>query len=175
MISQEYLDTLETLEDRCLDMAYIKYDLDGVLTDIQYTWKHLQSRYRITVTQGFDTYLDSTKSTLLDLATLSYELLARLTNAEFFELIAGAKELHKAKNAGYSGDNPDPWANFRECEKFGIRAIDGVMTRLCDKVVRFNNVYKNSSLDQVGESAIDTLRDLAAYSLIAYCLLGEME
>jgi hypothetical protein len=84
------------------------------------------------------------------------------------------KVLHEKKNAGYAGaSNPDPWANFRMCESFGISAFDGCMVRLSDKYIRVTNLMKNPKNEQVGESIIDTLMDLSAYALIAVCLLDE--
>lgn len=163
MISQEYLQLLDNIyEQRIIGTAETDNDLLEFITE---TWDEIKVEYR--------DHVELAKVSLYFLAGASYELLSRLTNTNWEDIISAAKDLHIRKNAGYSGGNPDPWANFRECEKFGIRAIDGVMTRLCDKYVRFNNVYRNSELDQVGESAIDTLKDLAAYSLIARVMLGE--
>ena len=94
----------------------------------------------------------------------------------YFELLQEAADLHRRKNAGYAGaDNPDPWANFRMSEAFGVNALDGCLVRLSDKYIRITNLRRNSANEQVGESIKDTLRDLAAYSLIAICLLEEQE
>lgn len=85
-----------------------------------------------------------------------------------------AWDLHVRKNAGYAGaDNPDPWANFRMCEAFGITAFQGCMVRMSDKYIRVTNLMRDAANDQVGESIIDTLRDLAAYALIGVVLLNE--
>lgn len=84
-------------------------------------------------------------------------------------------ELHKAKAAGYSGDNPDTWVNFRGAEDWGISAFDGCMVRMTDKVKRAQNLRKNPDNDKVGESMRDTLMDLAAYALIGICLLEEQD
>jgi hypothetical protein len=83
--------------------------------------------------------------------------------------------LHVKKNAGYSGvDNPDPWANFRRCERYGIDPIDGVLTRISDKDARVETLFTNPDNEQVGESIEDSLMDGAAYRLILVCLLREM-
>jgi hypothetical protein len=82
-------------------------------------------------------------------------------------------DLHVRKNAGYTGDHDDPWHNFRECEKFGISASDGIVARLSDKYMRFMSVISDPSKDQVNESALDTLRDYVAYLGILYCLEKE--
>lgn len=89
-------------------------------------------------------------------------------------LLDEAWELHQNKNAGYAGeDNPDPWANFRMSEAFGVSALDGCLVRLSDKYIRITNLRKNPANDRVNESIRDTLKDLAAYALIAICLLDE--
>lgn len=87
-----------------------------------------------------------------------------------------AWKLHVAKNAGYAGaTNPDPWANFRMSEEFGVSAFDGCLVRLSDKYIRVTNLMKSADNEQVGESLVDTLRDLAAYALIAVCLHHEKQ
>ena len=49
-----------------------------------------------------------------------------MPSQEYQDLLDRAWDLHVAKNAGYAGaDNPDPWANFRMCEAFGISAFTG--------------------------------------------------
>lgn len=94
----------------------------------------------------------------------------------YLELLTEGADLHRRKNAGYAGaDNPDPWANFRMSEAFGVSALDGCLVRLSDKYVRVTNLRRSAANEQVGESIKDTLRDLAAYSLIAICLLEEEE
>lgn len=92
----------------------------------------------------------------------------------YLELLEEAKDLHIRKNAGYAGaDNPDPWANFRMSEAFGVEAWRGALVRMTDKYIRIQNLIKDPSNDRVGESVIDTLRDLSAYALITVCLLEE--
>lgn len=86
-----------------------------------------------------------------------------------------ARQLHIDKAAGYTGDNPDAWSNFREAENWGSSALDGCFIRMGDKYKRAQNVYRNASHDRVGESLIDTLRDLAAYAQIAVCLILEQQ
>lgn len=90
------------------------------------------------------------------------------------ELLDEAWDLHLAKNAGYAGsDNPDAWANFRMSEAFGVSAVDGCLVRMSDKYIRVTNLRRKASDERVGESLIDTLKDLAAYAQIAICLLEE--
>ena len=94
---------------------------------------------------------------------------------EYLSLLEDMVHLHKAKNAGYAGDSEDPWANFRFAEMFGVTPLQGCMVRLSDKFIRTSNLMKNPAHEQVGENIKDTLMDLAAYSLIAVCLLNEEE
>lgn len=97
-----------------------------------------------------------------------------MPSLEYKAELDSAWDLHVRKNAGYAGaDNPDPWANFRMCEAFGITAFQGCMVRMSDKYIRVTNLMRNAANDQVGESLIDTLRDLAAYALIGVVLLQE--
>jgi hypothetical protein len=92
----------------------------------------------------------------------------------FYELLEQAKDLHQRKSAGYSGvDNPDPLSNFRECERFGISAFHGCLVRLSDKFIRVSNLARNPDNEQIGETIVDTLNDLAAYAYIAICLYEE--
>ena len=97
-----------------------------------------------------------------------------MASQEYRALLDEAWDLHVRKNAGYAGaENPDPWANFRMCEAFGIPAFEGCMVRLSDKYIRITNLMKSADNDKVGESIRDTLQDLAAYAFIAICLLDE--
>lgn len=99
-----------------------------------------------------------------------------MTSERYMKLLDEMRELHIKKNAGYSGkDNPDPWANFRMAEQFGVSAFQGCLVRMSDKYIRITNLVKDPSNDMVNESVKDTLFDLAAYSLISICLLEEQE
>ena len=91
----------------------------------------------------------------------------------YLKLLDEMLELHIKKNAGYSGDSPDRWANFRLAEAFGVSTFLGVMVRMSDKWIRITNLIKNPPFDQVEESIDDTLFDLAAYALIAICIRRE--
>lgn len=92
----------------------------------------------------------------------------------FQELIEKMQDIQRRKNAGYAGqDNPDPWANFRMAEMFGVSAFIGCLVRMSDKFIRIANLVKNPKNEQVNESITDTLLDLANYCLIAICLYEE--
>lgn len=91
----------------------------------------------------------------------------------FIELLHQMEELHRKKNAGYSGNSLDPFKNFRECEDIDVSAFRGCLVRMCDKWSRVKNLVKNPDNEQVGEAITDTLMDMAVYSLIAICLYEE--
>lgn len=164
MISQEYLARLDNVG---MTRGYEFETTENLLAELQYAWGRLKNCYR----EEDGKY--ATTRILHSLAEISYELLTRLTHYGWDEVISAAKDLHVRKNAGYSPEDTDAWANFRECTQFGISAADGCLVRLCDKYRRFFNVYTNPENDQVSESAIDTLKDLAAYSIILTVLLEE--
>lgn len=91
----------------------------------------------------------------------------------YLDLLEKMKELHIKKNAGYSGDSQDRWANFRMSESFGVSAVLGCLVRMSDKFIRIKNLIKNPNNEQVGEAITDTLMDLASYALITICLINE--
>lgn len=99
-----------------------------------------------------------------------------MASKKYLELLEKMEALHIAKNSGYAGsENPDPWANFRMAEAFGVSPFLGCLVRMSDKYIRVTNLIRKPSDEKVGESVKDTLMDLAAYALIAYCLLDEQE
>jgi hypothetical protein len=99
-----------------------------------------------------------------------------MASKRYLQLLDDMAELHMRKNAGYSGeDNPDAWANFRMAEQFGVSAFQGCLVRMSDKYIRITNLVRRPESEQVGENIKDTLMDLAAYALIAVCLLEEKE
>lgn len=89
------------------------------------------------------------------------------------QVIGDAKDLHERKNKGYTGGADDPWLNFRECEAFGVPAHTGVLVRMSDKYIRITNLLRDPDNDQVNESILDTLADLAAYAIIYICIWEE--
>lgn len=152
--SPEYIDLLADIGSQ--PPLYVIWD------DLEDAWT------RLTIEQS--------EQQLLHLADAAFSLLSHETNTPLERIMAEATELHIAKNAGYAGaDNPDPWANFRLSEIFGISPFNGVLVRLSDKWSRIVSLRRNPSNERIGESLLDTLRDLAAYALIALCLLREQE
>lgn len=122
-------------------------------------------------------YTPEQEAKINEVAKLSADLLAARTldggSVAYRALLDEMWQLHIAKNTGYAGYSPDPWANFRQCEAFGISAACGVLTRMSDKWSRLQSLWKNPERDRVGESIKDTLIDLSAYALILICLLEE--
>ena len=84
----------------------------------------------------------------------------------FYALTKKMDKIHRAKNADYAGDNP--YSNFMQCKALGIDAFTGVLVRIGDKYSRIVNLAKKGCEGEVkDESIMDTLIDLANYSLIA--------
>lgn len=132
-------------------------------------WRNLEDAWRALTA-------NKTVHNLEWIARVAFGILAFETGKPLDLIIEDAKQLHVNKNAGYAGaDNPDPWANFRLSEAFGISPIDGVFVRMSDKYIRITNLRKDPNNERVGESILDTLRDLAAYALIAVCLISEAQ
>jgi hypothetical protein len=108
---------------------------------------------------------------LLDLAKATYGYIAQQRGDTVALVVAKARNLHISKNAGYAGaGNKDPWANFRLSSKFGVPPRLGVLVRMSDKYIRWQNLTRDPSNERVGESVLDTLEDFAAYALIAFCI-----
>lgn len=72
------------------------------------------------------------------------------------------------KNADYTGDTDDPFANFTLVEKLGACSVtQGFITRMCDKLSRITSLTagkRNAAV--VDESVEDTLLDLANYCIL---------
>lgn len=96
----------------------------------------------------------------------------------YAELHAKMRAICEAKNSDYADDQADPLRNFRECERIGISAFDGTLTRMSDKWQRICNLRRKEREDRTAavkdESITDTLLDLANYALIAIVLHEEM-
>ena len=116
-------------------------------------------------------------ATGLNLAVLDAttgQFLVETGDPRYLRLLHEMEALHRAKAAGYSGIGAkDTWANFREAQRWGITPLKGCLVRMGDKYRRLQNLITNPANEQVGEAVTDTLNDLAAYALIARCLLEE--
>ncbi len=93
-------------------------------------------------------------------------------NPEFLKLLEEMRDLHVKKASDY-GRGSDPLANCRASVEFGVPAWVGTMIRAMDKVHRIKSFVQNGSLKN--ESVEDSLKDLAAYSLIALVLYREAQ
>ena len=94
--------------------------------------------------------------------------LKRQGHPRFFELVDEIIDLQSRKNSNYA-NSANPLSNFMECEALGIDAFKGALVRMSDKWSRIKQLSTGAP-DAVGESIIDTLRDLSVYSLIAIIL-----
>lgn len=95
-------------------------------------------------------------------------------NPRFTQLVNEMINLHERKNAGYAGhDQNDPLANFRLAAVAGVLPSTGCLIRMGDKFARLGSLARQASNEQVGESPVDTARDLAVYALLYICLWEE--
>lgn len=141
---------------------------EGSPPEIIARWDYLDSRWEHLEQRPTSPY------NLKEIARTAYAILAKERKEDVSVILQRARELHVAKNAGYAGaTNPDPWANFRLSTVFEISPFRGVLVRMSDKYIRITNLRSDASNERVGESIWDTLADLAAYALIAVCLLEE--
>ncbi len=90
---------------------------------------------------------------------------------EYLKILDEMRALHVKKAADY-GSGRDPLANCRASTEFGIPAWLGTMVRAMDKVTRIKSYVRNGGKLE-NESLEDSLKDLAAYSLIALVLFRE--
>ena len=90
----------------------------------------------------------------------------------FHEILKELGDLHDSKQSDYGRKN-DPFANVRSSEEWGIEPWVGAMMRANDKVRRLQSLSANGKLEN--ESAEDSLRDIAVYSIIALVLFEETQ
>lgn len=92
------------------------------------------------------------------------------------ETFTSIHQLIQKKNADYTGNSDDPFANFRMVEHLShgkVSTEQGVFTRLSDKFSRLGSlmgggVAQNESID-------DSLRDIIGYSILYLALLEEQK
>lgn len=89
----------------------------------------------------------------------------------FYEILEELKKLHDKKSQNY-GTDQDSLSNLRQCERMEIPAWKGCLLRMLDKVSRLVELSKGKE-DLVNEPIIDTLRDLAVYTVICEVLYEE--
>lgn len=90
----------------------------------------------------------------------------------FHEVLRELGELHDMKQADY-GNDEDPFANVRQSGEWGLEPWVGALVRLNDKVQRLKSMVRNGKLNN--ESAEDSMRDIAVYSIIALVLKEEQD
>jgi hypothetical protein len=90
----------------------------------------------------------------------------------FYNLCDGLKSMHQRKAADY-GNGRDPLGNFEQARDWGLTPFHGVMIRIGDKIARLQSFLAKGNL--MNESVHDTLRDLAAYALLADVILQREE
>jgi hypothetical protein len=94
-----------------------------------------------------------------------------MTKEEYFDFaekfFATCLEISKSKNADYTGNNEDPFANFANTSTCGgANTEQGFLVRMTDKMMRISSFVKLGQLQVKDESVIDTLRDLSNYSAL---------
>lgn len=90
----------------------------------------------------------------------------------FHDLLQRVGKMHDNKQADYGSDE-DPFANVTASTEFGIEPWLGAVLRMNDKVTRLKTAAKGKQLKN--ESVVDSLLDIAVYSLIALVLHEELE
>ena len=87
---------------------------------------------------------------------------------EFHEdCLARMRDIVTAKNADYTGDTNDAFANFTRIEEMGITKTEiGFLTRMTDKLCRLNSFVQKGVLEVKDESFDDTCLDLANYAIL---------
>lgn len=92
-----------------------------------------------------------------------------MTKQEYIEFVEGLfkqkLEVTKAKNADYTGNSEDPFANFTAVEALGICSAEvGFLVRMVDKIMRTNSFVQKGVLEVKDEKINDTLSDLSNYA-----------
>jgi uncharacterized damage-inducible protein DinB len=76
-------------------------------------------------------------------------------------------DISQKKNADYTGDTTDPFANFTAVERNGVATTEqGFMVRMTDKMQRLASFTQNGKLEVEDEKVEDTLMDLANYCIL---------
>lgn len=90
----------------------------------------------------------------------------------YLELCSLVADIHTRKSADYGGDTGS-LGNFNEALEIGLSPFMGAVVRLTDKFARARKFVKSGSFEVRDETFIDTLLDLAVYSLICRVLWEE--
>lgn len=95
-----------------------------------------------------------------------------------YELLRLA-EIHRDKDAAYSGPDQERYSNIKKSQTIGIAPSTACFIRMTDKWGRLETLMAEyvqtgrRSIEDRQESVMDTLCDLAAYSLICRVLIKE--
>lgn len=89
---------------------------------------------------------------------------AEVSKEEEFDYVKSFKEISKEISDLYEKKNTAYGNSFADTYK--RLGIISAVTRLSDKYNRLCNLATNSNIDDLGESLEDTLKDLAAYSIM---------
>lgn len=84
------------------------------------------------------------------------------------ELYDNNIKISTAKNSDYAGSN-DAFKNFTLVETLtngNVSTEMGIVTRMTDKLQRITNIIQSGTVSVKDESVLDTLSDLANYSMI---------
>lgn len=111
------------------------------------------------------------------------ELIEKLANINFtghpgfYDLLVRMAEIYSSKNNDYSGGKP--LGNFMDCQRAGIDPVDGLLTRIGDKISRIFELNKKRKTGEkqrvLDEKLEDTLIDASNYCLITILVLGDLE
>ena len=83
-------------------------------------------------------------------------------------LVSEAKEIMKAKNHDYAGnDGLTPFANFERCESMGVCSTEqGFLVRVIDKISRLSTFVESGKLKVTNESYRDAVLDIINYMVL---------
>ena len=93
-------------------------------------------------------------------------------SSRFHAILTELGELHDKKQKDY-GRGEDPFANVRASSEWGIEGWVGAMVRATDKLRRLQTFAQTGTLSN--EGVVDSLKDLAVYSIIALVLYEQEE
>lgn len=93
-----------------------------------------------------------------------------LSDPRFHKLLSVLGHLHDKKQQDY-GTSEDPLYNLRGAASWGVPPWVGALVRVEDKLRRLKAFANRGRL--TNEAALDSLKDLAAYALLAHILLEE--
>jgi hypothetical protein len=93
------------------------------------------------------------------------------------KLCAEARELMKAKNKDYAGNEGiEPFANFTRVESMGIcKTEQGFMVRLTDKMSRLSSFIRAGKMHVADESFKDTCIDVINYMVLLSAYIADKD